>query len=61
MEEDVTPDNLAKPFNVSKTLAWAVVQVNEDGMIGNDEETRRLRWKRVRDWAVRRLSEMPLR
>jgi hypothetical protein len=55
MEEDMTPDNLAEPFNVSKTLAWAVVQANEDGMIGNDESKRRLRWKQVRDWAVRRL------
>lgn len=55
MEEDMTPDNLAEPFNVSETLAWAVVQANEDGMTGNDESTRRLRWKEVRNWAVQRL------
>jgi hypothetical protein len=55
MEEDMTPDNLAEPFNVSETLAWAVVQANEDGMTGNDESTRRRRWKQVRYWAVRQL------
>jgi hypothetical protein len=55
MEEDMNPDNLVEPFNVSKTLAWSVVQANEDGMIGNDKSTRRLRWKQVRDWAVRQL------
>jgi hypothetical protein len=55
MEEDMTPGNLAEPFNVSKTLAWAVVQANEDGMTGNNQSTRRFRWKRVRDWAVRQL------
>jgi hypothetical protein len=54
-EEDIAPGNLAKPFNVSETFAWAVVQANEDEMIGNDEKTRRLRWKQVRDWAVRHL------
>lgn len=55
MEEDLTPDHLAEPFNVSETLAWAVVQANEDGMTGNEESTRRRRWKVVKDWAVRQL------
>lgn len=55
MEEDMAPDVLAKPFNISETLAWAVVQANEGGMTGNDESTRRLRWKQVRDWAARQL------
>jgi hypothetical protein len=55
MEEDLTPDHLAEPFNVSETLAWAVVQVNEDGMTGNDVSTRRHRWNVVKDWAIRQL------
>ena len=56
-EEDMTPDNLAEPFGVSNTLAWAVVQVNEDMSEDNTEQARRRRWAEVRSWAVRHLQE----
>jgi hypothetical protein len=55
MEEGVNPADLAKPFNIAKILAWAVVQVNEDADSCNDERARRRRWQRVRDWAVKNL------
>jgi len=54
-EEDVSPCDLAEPFGVSSTLAWAVVQVNEDMAESNTERARRRRWADVRAWAVRHL------
>jgi hypothetical protein len=54
-DEDITPDSLAEPFDVSPTLAWAVVQANEDMHEDNSEQGRRRRWAEVRDWAVRHL------
>lgn len=54
-EEDVTPDYLAGPFNVSKTLAWAVVEENEDTSTSNTLEARRRRWESVRAWAMSNL------
>jgi len=59
-EEDMTPDNLAEPFGVSPTLAWAVVQANDEDMNdGNTEQSRRRRWAEVRAWAVRHLLPVP--
>ena len=55
IEEDVTPDDLAEPFNIATILAWAIVQVNEDIDNKNDERSRRRRWQRVKDWAVKHL------
>ena len=54
-EEDTSPDDLAKPFGVSQTLAWAVVQANDRKPLNNSEPDRRLRWQEVRAWAVCRL------
>lgn len=56
-EEDTSPDDLAKPFGVSLTLAWAVVQANEDMNESNTEQGRRRRWADVRAWAMRHLQE----
>lgn len=56
-EEDMTPNHLAEPFGVSQTLAWAVVQANEDMNESNAEQARRHRWAEVRAWAVRHLQE----
>jgi hypothetical protein len=56
-EEDITPDDLANPFGVPQTLAWAVVQVNEEMNESNTEQGRRRRWAEVRAWAVSHLQE----
>jgi hypothetical protein len=56
-EEDMTPDSLAEPFGVPETLAWAVVQANEEMSSGNTERDRRRRWAEVRAWAVCNLQE----
>jgi hypothetical protein len=56
-EEDMMPDSLAEPFDVSKTLAWAVVQANEEMCSSNTEQDRRRRWAEVRAWAVCNLQE----
>jgi hypothetical protein len=56
-EEDLPPSYLAEPFGVSETLAWAVVQANEEMFQGNTEPDRRRRWEVVRSWAVRHLQE----
>ena len=58
-DPDVDWRNLAEPFDISETLANAVVSQNEyyDGC--NDEQSRRRRWRSVRDWAVRNLTTPP--
>ncbi len=56
-EEDMTPDSLAEPFDVPQTLAWAVVQANEEMSSGNTEQDRRRRWTEVRAWAACKLQE----
>jgi hypothetical protein len=53
----MTPDSLAEPFGVPETLAWAVVQANEEMSSGNTERDRRRRWAEVRAWAVCNLQE----
>ena len=55
-EEDLSPDNLAEPFGVSNTLAWAVVQANEEMAESNTKQARRRRWADVRAWAVSHLQ-----
>jgi hypothetical protein len=55
MEEDLTPDHLTEPFDVSRTLAWAVVQANEECSTSNTPDARRRRFKEVRRWAVAKL------
>jgi hypothetical protein len=52
MEEDVTSDKLAKPFDVSRALAWEVVEANEGWCKSNSPGARRQRFKEVRRWAV---------
>lgn len=56
MEEDLSPSHLAEPFNVSETLAWAVVAANESCFSGNAEPERRRRWEEVKRWALRHLE-----
>jgi hypothetical protein len=48
--------DLAEPFDISETLANAVVSQNECCDKNNDEYSRRQRWQSVRDWAVRNLT-----
>jgi hypothetical protein len=54
-DPDVDWRDLAKPFNISETLANAVVSQNEYYDGSNDEQSRRRRWQSVRDWAVSKL------
>jgi hypothetical protein len=54
-DPDVDWRNLAEPFNISETLAHAVVSQNEYVTEKNDEYSRRSRWKSVRAWAVSHL------
>ena len=53
--EDMAPDCLAQPFDVSQTLVWAVVQVNEDFTSSNSPDARRRRFQEVRRWAAAKL------
>jgi hypothetical protein len=55
MEEDVTPDRLTEPFDVSPTLAWAVVSANEGWCSSNSPQARRQRFRDVRRWAAAKL------
>ena len=55
MEEDLTPDNLTEPFDVSRALAWAVVNANDGWCNSNSRDARRRRFKEVRRWAVKKL------
>jgi hypothetical protein len=50
-DEDVDWRDLAEPFDISETLANAVVSQNEYGSKRNDEQSRRRRWLSVRAWA----------
>jgi hypothetical protein len=54
-DPDVDWRNLAKPFDISETLAHAVISANEYVDSNNDEYSRRNRWKSVRAWAVNHL------
>lgn len=54
-DPDVDWRDLAEPFDISETLAHAVVSENEYHDERNDEQSRRRRWRSVRDWAVRNL------
>lgn len=54
-DPDVDWRELAEPFDISETLAHAVVYENEYYNERNDELSRRRRWRSVRDWAVRNL------
>ena len=51
-DPDIDWRDLAEPFDISETLANAVVSQNEYGSSRNDEQSRRHRWKCVRSWAV---------
>lgn len=51
-DEDVDWRELAEPFDISETLANAVVSQNEYGSKRNDEQSRRRRWLSVRAWAL---------
>jgi hypothetical protein len=55
-DPDIDWRELASPFNISETLANAVVSQNEYCDKCNDEPSRRRRWRSVRDWAVRNLT-----
>ena len=56
-DEDADWRELAKPFDISETLANAVVSQNEYGSKRNDEQSRRRRWLSVRAWAVGHLID----
>lgn len=56
---DVDSRYLAKPFDISDTLAHAIVCANEYGDSRNDERSRRERWANVRAWAVSHLLPQP--
>jgi hypothetical protein len=58
-DPDVDWRDLAEPFDISETLADAVVGQNEYYDGDNDEPSRRCRWRSVRDWAVRNLTTPP--
>ena len=51
-DPDIDWRYLAKPFDISETLAHAVISENEYGNKRNDEQSRRRRWQSVRAWAV---------
>ena len=51
-DPDIDWRYLAKPFDISETLANAVISENEYGSKRNDEQSRRRRWQSVRAWAV---------
>jgi len=54
-DPDVDWRDLAEPFNISETLAHAVIAANEFRDKRNDEQSRRRRWQSVRNWAVSKL------
>lgn len=59
-DPDVDWRKLAEPFDISETLANAVVSQNDECWgTRNDEQSRRHRWRSVRDWAVRNLIALP--
>ena len=51
-DPDVDWRELSEPFDISETLAHAVVSTNEYYDKRNDEQSRRRRWLSVRAWAV---------
>ena len=51
-DPDIDWRDLAKPFDISETLAHAVIPENEYSSKRNDEQSRRRRWQSVRAWAV---------
>jgi hypothetical protein len=51
-DPDIDWRDLAKPFDISETLAHAVISENEYSSKRNDEQSRRRRWQSVRAWAV---------
>ena len=51
-DPDIDWRDLAKPFDISETLAHAVISQNEYSSKRNDEQSRRRRWQSVRAWAV---------
>ncbi len=51
-DPDIDWRDLAEPFDISETLAHAVVAQNEYSSKRNDEQSRRRRWQSVRAWAV---------
>ena len=51
-DPDIDWRDLAEPFDISETLANAVISENEYGSKRNDEQSRRRRWQSVRSWAV---------
>ena len=58
-DPDIDWRYLAKPFDISETLANAVVSQNEYDSKSNGEQSRRRRWQSVRAWAVRNLIQPP--
>ena len=51
-DPDINWRHLAEPFDISETLAHAVISENEYSSKHNDEQSRRRRWQSVRAWAV---------
>jgi hypothetical protein len=58
-DPDVDWRELCQPFDISETLANAVVAKNEFISERNDEQSRRRRWLSVRAWAVGHLIAPP--
>ena len=44
--------DMADWFDISATLANEVLTQNDYNTVGNDEQSRRIRWRSVRAWAV---------
>jgi hypothetical protein len=55
LQDGIEPEQLAKPFDVSHTLAWVVVQVNDYSCSSNSPDARRIRFNNVRRWALAHL------
>ena len=51
-DSDIDWRELAKPFDISQTLANEVVTQNDYNTVGNDKQSRIYRWLSVRAWAV---------
>ena len=58
-DPDVGWRDLAQPYDISETLAHAVICQNEYGDERNDESSRRRRWRSVRAWAMGHLIKPP--
>lgn len=52
-----SPDDAAKWYSISPTLANEIISANDDWRDGNAVDVRRSRWRHVRAWAVHHLIE----